>query len=86
MISYENPGQNPKPSADPRPAKPGQEAIADVPMKPWLTASNKVGDLSRHESKHDEDPKKDPKHISKPSKEDGTRRVDSATSLKRPKP
>ena len=62
MRTNEFPQLNPEPMKDPRPANPGQERkIGDVPNFREMTASKKVDDLSRHESKHDTDPKHDPK-------------------------
>jgi len=45
-----------------QPGFPGLERkIGDIPNFRETTASKKVDDLSRHESKHDTDPKHDPK-------------------------
>ena len=53
---------NPEPIQNPKPGYPGLERkIGDVPNSRETTASKKVDDLSRHESKHDTDPKHDPK-------------------------
>jgi len=62
MSPTEFPLHNPDSTPNPQPANPGLERkIGDVPNFREMTASKKVDDLSRHESKHDTDPKHDPK-------------------------
>ena len=53
---------SPKPSMDPQSTSPDPgPGIGDRPNFRVMTASKKVDDLSRHESKHDMAPKHDPK-------------------------
>jgi hypothetical protein len=50
------------PSNDPKPPNPVPEhKIGDTPKPREVTASKKVDDLSRHESKSSLDPREDPK-------------------------
>ncbi|MFZ1377360.1 MAG: hypothetical protein WAS25_12275 [Geothrix sp.] len=63
MTTFEVPQIPTNPTNDPRPQNPGQERqIGDTPNPREVTASKKVDDLSRHDSKHSLDPKQDPKH------------------------
>ena len=62
MSPTEFPLHNPDSTPNPQPGFPGLERkIGDIPNFRETTASKKVDDLSRHESKHDTDPKHDPK-------------------------
>lgn len=65
------PGQsepNPPPAGDPERDRPGPDATS------WeVVASKKVDDLSKHESKHDMDPKHDPKRNAREKTPDGTK-------------
>ena len=62
MTTVEIPQLKPMPTMNPEPAHPGLDyRIGDLPKPVPLTASKKVDDLSRHESKHDGNPKHDPK-------------------------
>jgi hypothetical protein len=61
MTTFNIPALNPLLTRNPQPANPGLESkIGDVPEIRWITASKKVDDISRHESKHDADPKHGP--------------------------
>ena len=63
MTTFEVPQIPTNPTNDPRPQYPSPDRkIGDTPTPREVTASKKVDDLSRHESKHSLDPKKDPKH------------------------
>lgn len=70
------PGQsepNPEPVGDPQPGKPGPESNHRAHSTSWeISASKKVDDLSRHESKHDQDPKHAPKSLPKPNAREKT--------------
>ena len=62
MTTFVIPETVPKPTQNPEPAHPGLERmIGDVPKPRETTASKKVDDISRHESKHDMAPKHEPK-------------------------
>lgn len=74
MTNPEIPQSPTNPTNDPKPQNPGQDRkIGDTPKPREVTASKKMDDLSRHESKHSLDPKADPKQdggkkISEPPK------------------
>jgi hypothetical protein len=62
MSTFEIPQIIPQPTQNPEPAHPGLERkIGDDPKPLETTASKKVDDISKHESKHDMAPKHDPK-------------------------
>ena len=62
MTTFVIPQTIPKPTQNPEPAHPGLERkIGDVPNFRETTASKKVDDISRHESKHDMTPKHEPR-------------------------
>ena len=57
-----------------QPGFPGLERkIAHVPNFREMSASKKVDDLSRHESKHDTDPKHDPKQNAREKGHEGVK-------------
>jgi hypothetical protein len=63
MTTFNIPPFNPRLTANPQPDNPGLGPQLDgIPAPLAVTASKKVDDLSRHESKHDTDPKHAPKH------------------------
>jgi hypothetical protein len=63
VSSYEEATITPVPRKEPNPTMPGlQQRIGDLPKERETTASKKVDDISKHESKHSFDPKRDPKH------------------------
>ena len=68
------PGQpewHPEPTGDPRPELPPPDSRGDITPGPGpISASKKVDDISKHQSKHDTDPKHDPKSVGKPSPKD----------------
>lgn len=67
------PDREPVPAGDPQPDKPGPDPKSNVAPTAWeISASKKVDDLSRHESKHDLDPKHDPKNLPKPNAREKT--------------
>lgn len=74
MTTFEDPQIPTNPTNDPKPQNPEQERkIGDTPKPREVTASKKVDDLSRHESKHSLDPRQDPKRgggekVSEPGK------------------
>jgi len=74
MTTFAIPQVPADPASDPKPQNPGQgRQIGDTPKPRKVTASKKVDDLSRHESKHSPDPRQDPKRaggekVSEPSK------------------
>lgn len=62
MRPIEMPLPNPMPTRNPEPAHPGLDTkIGDARKLQETTASRKVDDLSRHESRHDMAPKHEPK-------------------------
>jgi len=62
MAIFDIPQITPRPTKNPQTPHPGLEPrIGDVPRAVETTASRKVDDLSRHESKHDMAPKHEPK-------------------------
>lgn len=74
MPTPEIPQLNPPPTQNPQPTNPGLERkIGDVPNFRETTASKKVDDLSRHESRHDTDPKHDPKLNAREKAHDGVK-------------
>ena len=76
-IGDPQPGQSeptPGPIGDPERDKPGPDSDRRVNSTSWeISASKKVDDLSRHESKHDTDPKHDPKRNAREKTPDGTK-------------
>ncbi len=63
MPAFEIPQIPTNPTNDSKPQNPAQERqIGDTPKPREVTASKKVDDLSRHESKHSLDPRLEPKH------------------------
>lgn len=61
MRPIEIPPPNPMPTRNPEPAHPGLDSrIGDAPKPQVTTASKKVDDLSRHESRQDRAPKHAP--------------------------
>jgi len=72
MTSYEEATTTPVPMKEPFPTMPGlQQRIGDLPKERETTASKKVDDISKHESKHSLDPKLDPKHNAREKPLDG---------------
>ncbi len=62
MTTIEIPQIQPQPTQNPQTPHPGLESrIGDSPKPVETTASKKVDDLSRHESKHDMAPRHEPK-------------------------
>jgi hypothetical protein len=62
MTTFVIPQTLPKPTQNPEPDHPGLERrIGDDPKPLETTASKKVDDISRHESKYDTAPKQNPK-------------------------
>lgn len=62
MPTFEIPQIPTNPTNDPRPQNPAADRqIGDTPNPREVTASKKVDDLSRHESKHSLDPKQEPR-------------------------
>jgi hypothetical protein len=73
MKTPEIPQLIPRPTQNPEPAHPGLESrIGDEPKPIETTASKKVDDISRHESKHDMDPKHAPKQNAREKATDGS--------------
>ncbi len=85
MATPEIPQLNPQPTPNPQPPNPGLERkIGDVPNFRETTASKKVDDLSRHESKHDTDPKHDPKLKARVKAHDGVKPGEGKPPVDRP--
>lgn len=85
MPTPEIPLMNAFPTANPQPPHPGLESrIGDVPKERGVTASKKVDDLSRHESKHDTAPKHEPKLNAREKTYDGSK--PGGSSSQGPKP
>jgi len=72
MTIYKTPELDPKVGKEPRPTEPSLDPKPEVAPDAWqISASKKVDDISKHESRHD--PRFDPKHGAKPKPEDGAK-------------